>query len=118
MPLTLYSAHVLVLVPGVLEHEPVVLFLSLVAGGLLFEVVWRALVGQQQGPLEWLVGVASRRVRRAVLGPQGAQGPASHAGHGESRRSTRRQGCRPASEAVAGSAHRRPQFPHTERNDQ
>ncbi|GAA3066299.1 heparan-alpha-glucosaminide N-acetyltransferase domain-containing protein [Pseudonocardia yunnanensis] len=117
MPLTLYSAHVLVLVPGVLEHEPVVLFLSLVAGGLLFEVVWRALARQQQGPLEWLVGVASRRVRRAVLGPRGAEGPGSHAAHGESRQPTRRQGCRPASTVVAGSARPRPRSPHMERND-
>jgi hypothetical protein len=60
MPLTLYSAHVLVLVPGVLEHDPVVLFLALVDGGLLFEVLWRALARQQEGPLEWLVGAASR----------------------------------------------------------
>ncbi|GAA1214560.1 hypothetical protein [Pseudonocardia alaniniphila] len=94
MPLTLYSAHVLVLVAGVLEHEPVVLFLSLIAGGLLFEVLWRALARQQQGPLEWLVGAASRRVRRAVLGSRGAEGPASHAGHGELRRTPGRQRCR------------------------
>ncbi|WP_433285845.1 heparan-alpha-glucosaminide N-acetyltransferase domain-containing protein [Pseudonocardia sp. CA-142604] len=114
MPLTLYSAHVLVLVPGVLEHEPAVLFLSLIAGGLLFEVVWRALARQQQGPLEWLVGAASRRVRRAVRGPRGAAGPASHADHGESRQPTRRQGCRPASTVVAGSARPRPRFPHKE----
>jgi hypothetical protein len=117
MPLTLYSAHVLVLVLGVLEHEPVVLFLALVAGGLLFEVLWRALARQQQGPLEWLVGAASRRVRRAVLGPRGAEAQAAPAGHGESRRQRRRQVCRPASEVVAGSARRRPGSPHKERND-
>jgi Heparan-alpha-glucosaminide N-acetyltransferase, catalytic len=119
MPLTLYSAHVLVLVPGVLEHHPVVLYLSLVAGGLLFEVLWRAFVGQQQGPLEWLVGVASRRVRSAVLGAPGAEGPTSHVGHLScgGRRDSR--ACRPVSEAVAGSARRRPLFSHTEkRSDQ
>jgi hypothetical protein len=114
MPLTLYSAHVLVLVPGVLEHHPVVLYLSLVAGGLLFEVLWRAFVGQQ-GPLEWLVGVASRRVRSAVLGARGAEGPASHVGHVSrgGRRDSR--ACRPVSEAVAGSARRRPLFSHFEK---
>jgi hypothetical protein len=106
MPLTLYSAHVLVLVPGVLEHEPVVLYLSLVAGGLVFEVLWRAFVAQQQGPLEWLVGEASRRVRCAVLGVRGADGPTSHPGHGESGRSRREQGGRPVGKAVAGQVRR------------
>jgi uncharacterized membrane protein len=65
MALTLYTAHVLVLATGVLDDEPVLLYLLLIVGGCLFAMLWRRFVGQ--GPLERLVAEASGRARRAVL---------------------------------------------------
>jgi uncharacterized membrane protein YeiB len=65
MALTLYSVYVLVLTSRVLENSPVEQYLVLLAGTLLFAVLWRRLL--PQGPLEWLVAQFSRRARQAVL---------------------------------------------------
>jgi uncharacterized membrane protein YeiB len=66
MTLTLYSAQALVLATGVSEDRPLALYALLVAGALLFAVVWRR--HRDQGPLEELVGRAAGRARRAVSG--------------------------------------------------
>jgi len=65
MALTLYTAHVLVLATGVLDDEPVVLYLVLIVGACVFAMLWRRFVGQ--GPLERLVARLAGRARRAVL---------------------------------------------------
>jgi len=73
MTLTLYSAHVLLIAVGVFDDSELGQYLFLVAGSLLFASLWRR--RRAQGPLEGLVGRASGRARRAVLG-----GPAVPAG--------------------------------------
>ena len=53
MSLTLYSAHLVFLATGVLEDDPLLLFLAMVVGALAFASAWRLLF--RQGPLEALV---------------------------------------------------------------
>ncbi|MGW1722007.1 heparan-alpha-glucosaminide N-acetyltransferase domain-containing protein [Streptomyces sp. NPDC002306] len=67
MPLTLYSAHVLVLATGVLGDSPGLLYAALATGAPLFAVVWRQARGR--GPLETVVAAAARRARAAVTPP-------------------------------------------------
>jgi uncharacterized membrane protein YeiB len=66
MTLTVYSVNVLVLGWGLLEDDPLGLYLASVAGALVFAVLWRRWIGQ--GPLERIVAVAAGRARRAALG--------------------------------------------------
>ena len=65
MVLTLYSGYVLVLATGVLDNIRVEQYLVLLAGALMFAVLWRRFVGE--GPLETLVLELSRCVRRALI---------------------------------------------------
>ncbi|MGY1603682.1 heparan-alpha-glucosaminide N-acetyltransferase domain-containing protein [Geodermatophilus sp. SYSU D00815] len=67
MPLTLYTAHLLVLETDVLEDRPGTLYLLLVGAALVVAVAWRRWLGQ--GPLERLVAAGSGAARRAVLRP-------------------------------------------------
>lgn len=66
MPLTIYSAHVVVLaatiheVNGYLTDDSWPVLIALVVGSLAFAWVWRRFIGR--GPLEWLIGVASGRL--------------------------------------------------------
>lgn len=71
MPLTLYTAHLLVLWTGVLEDDPALLYVTMTVGMLGFAVAWRAAFGQ--GPLERMLGAASGRVRIAI--GSGRRGP-------------------------------------------
>lgn len=64
MPLTLYCAHVLFLATGLLGGAPGARYGVLVAGALLFAVVWRRTRGR--GPLEAVVAAAVRQVRRTA----------------------------------------------------
>lgn len=64
MALTLYTAHLLVLSTGLLSGSPPALYLSMVAGSLLFAHLWHARFAQ--GPLEGPVSAAARRARRGV----------------------------------------------------
>ncbi|WP_157802994.1 DUF418 domain-containing protein [Compostimonas suwonensis] len=65
MPLTIYTAHILVLVvskrqeAGVTTDDSWGLTIGLIVGSLLFASLWRRLVGR--GPLEWVVAKASMR---------------------------------------------------------
>jgi len=72
MPLTLYTTHVLFLATGALNGSPGLQYAALVAGSLLFAVVWRLTRGR--GPLEALVAGAARRARAWEQGrrPQGS----------------------------------------------
>jgi uncharacterized membrane protein YeiB len=65
MTLTFYSAHVPVLASGVLSDNPLALWLLLVAGALVFAVLWHRFQGQ--GPLERLVAIPADHARQAVL---------------------------------------------------
>ena len=64
MTLTLYCAHVLLLRTGVLQDDPLLLYVLMVVGALAFALLWRRWCGQ--GPLEWLVAVAAGRARRTA----------------------------------------------------
>ncbi|TQM14747.1 heparan-alpha-glucosaminide N-acetyltransferase domain-containing protein [Pseudonocardia kunmingensis] len=64
MALTLYSAHLVLLATGVLEDEPVVLFVLMVVGAGVFAVVWRRWLGQ--GPLERVVAIVAGTARRRL----------------------------------------------------
>jgi hypothetical protein len=48
----------------VLRDRPIVLYLAMVAGALVFALLWRRFVGP--GPLEGIVTTASSRIRRGV----------------------------------------------------
>jgi hypothetical protein len=65
MTLTIYSAHAFVLRAPMAEDHPLALYLLLVAGALVFAVLWNRWMGQ--GPLERLVGIPADRARQAVL---------------------------------------------------
>jgi Protein of unknown function (DUF418) len=65
MVLTLYCAYVVVLPTGVLGSSPAEQYPVLLAGALLFAVLWRRFLAD--GPLEFLVGQLSCRARHAVL---------------------------------------------------
>jgi uncharacterized membrane protein YeiB len=67
MTLTVYSAHAFVLLSPWTETHPLALYLLLVAGSLVFAVLWNRWMGQ--GPLERLVAIGANRARRAVLAP-------------------------------------------------
>jgi uncharacterized membrane protein YeiB len=64
MALTLYSAHLLLLATGILQDDPVLLYVLMVVGALAFALLWRRRF--RQGPLEWLVAVVAGRARRMV----------------------------------------------------
>jgi len=64
MALSLYSAHLLFLATAVLRDRPIELYLAMVAGALVFALLWRRFVGP--GPLESIVTTASSRIRRSV----------------------------------------------------
>lgn len=66
MTLTLYSAHLLALSFEVHYEQPVLWFLVQAVVAVVFAVLWRRALGQ--GPLERLVGRASRTGRDLVLG--------------------------------------------------
>ena len=68
MALTLYSAFVLVLATGMLRNNPAERYLVLLAGALLFALLWRRFLAD--GPLEWLMAQASgwRRVSDIAAG--------------------------------------------------
>jgi uncharacterized membrane protein len=66
MALTLYSAHLVLLATGVLDDDPVLLYLVMVAGALGLAAAWRRWF--TQGPLEKLVSVPATSTRRAVAG--------------------------------------------------
>jgi uncharacterized membrane protein YeiB len=76
MTLTVYSAQAVVLA-FVSTENLLALWLGLVAGALLFAVLWNRWMGQ--GPLERLVAIPADRARRAVLArdqaPSGPRGP-------------------------------------------
>jgi uncharacterized membrane protein YeiB len=65
MTLTVYSAHAFVLRSPWTEDHPLALYLLLVAGALVFAVLWHRWMGQ--GPLERLVAIPADRARAAVL---------------------------------------------------
>jgi uncharacterized membrane protein YeiB len=64
MTLTIYSAHLFVLASGLLDDN-MALYLVLVAGALIFAVVWNRF--HDQGPLEKLVATVAGKARRKVL---------------------------------------------------
>ncbi|MEU6347821.1 heparan-alpha-glucosaminide N-acetyltransferase domain-containing protein [Streptomyces sp. NPDC047072] len=72
MPLTLYSAHVLLLATGALSGSPDLLYALMASGALLYAVVWRHTVGR--GPLETIVAVSARKARVAAT-PQPPEEP-------------------------------------------
>jgi uncharacterized membrane protein YeiB len=79
MTLTVYAAHAVVLATPLFRGDDLALWLTLVAGALVFGVLWQRWMGQ--GPLERLVALAANRARSAVLdapaGPgSGASGSA------------------------------------------
>jgi uncharacterized membrane protein YeiB len=88
MTLTVYCAHALVLNSGLLEDNDLALWLVLVAGALVFAVLWNRWMGQ--GPLERLVAIGANRARRAVLDrpPQGQGGPSGDAEPSETTKGT------------------------------
>lgn len=79
MPLTLYTAHLIVLWTGVLDDQPALLFAVMTVAMILFAVAWRATYGQ--GPLERMLAAASGRTRRLVAGrstrPRGEAPPSA-----------------------------------------
>jgi uncharacterized membrane protein len=64
MSLTLYVGHLVLLATGVQDGHPVLTFLAMVVGALVFATVWRHRFGQ--GPLEAIVARSSAIVRRGV----------------------------------------------------
>lgn len=64
MTLTLYSAHLVVLWSGLLDGEPLALYLVMVVAAIVFALLWRRRFGQ--GPLERLVAKVAGRSRQAV----------------------------------------------------
>jgi uncharacterized membrane protein YeiB len=88
MTLTIYCAHAPVLNSGLLEDNDLALWLLLVAGALVFAVLWNRWMGQ--GPLERLVAIGANRARRAVLDrpPQGQGGPGGDAEPSETTKGT------------------------------
>ena len=64
MVLTLYTLHLVVLATGVLEDSPLLLFVLMVAGAVVFALLWGRWFGQ--GPLERPVTVAAGWARRAT----------------------------------------------------
>ncbi len=68
MPLTIYSAHLVILWTEVLDRRPHVLFVVIVVAAVAFAVLWRRRFGQ--GPLERVLAGASRRARDAVSRPR------------------------------------------------
>jgi uncharacterized membrane protein len=64
MSLTLYSAHLLLLATGILQDDPMLLYVLMVAGALTFAHLWRRRF--TRGPLELLVAMAAGRARRTV----------------------------------------------------
>jgi uncharacterized membrane protein YeiB len=65
MTLTVYSAHAFILATPLFSDNDLALWLTLVAGALIFAVLWDRWMGQ--GPLERLVAIGANRARRAVL---------------------------------------------------
>ncbi|GAA3041009.1 hypothetical protein GCM10010464_00740 [Pseudonocardia yunnanensis] len=65
MVLTLYCGYVVVVATGVLGSSPAEQYPVLLAGALLFAVLWRRFLAE--GPLEFLVAQLARRARHAVL---------------------------------------------------
>jgi uncharacterized membrane protein len=64
MPLTIYSAHLLLLATGILPDNPMLLYVLMVAAALAFAHLWRRWF--TRGPLEWLVATAAGHARRTV----------------------------------------------------
>jgi uncharacterized membrane protein len=64
MSLTLYSAHLLLLATGVLQDDPMLLYLLMVVSALAFAQLWRRRF--TRGPLESLVATAAGHARRTV----------------------------------------------------
>jgi uncharacterized membrane protein YeiB len=73
MTLTVYSAHAFVLLSPWTTTHPLAIYLLLVAGALVFAVLWNRWMGQ--GPLERLVAIGANRARSAVLGAPTGSGP-------------------------------------------
>ncbi|MFP5416285.1 MAG: Pls/PosA family non-ribosomal peptide synthetase [Actinomycetes bacterium] len=67
MPLTLYTAHLIMASVPALPHGWIGFFLQL-AVLLVFALLWRAVA--DRGPLEWVVNAVTKAVREAVTGPQ------------------------------------------------
>jgi uncharacterized membrane protein YeiB len=65
MTLTIYSAHAFVLDWALPTRHLLALWLGLVAGALVFAVLWHRFLGQ--GPLERLVAIPADHARQAVL---------------------------------------------------
>jgi uncharacterized membrane protein YeiB len=88
MTLTVYSAHAFVLATPLFSDNDLALWLTLVAGALIFAVLWNHWFGQ--GPLERLVAIGADRARRAVLDhpPQGQGGPGGDAEPSETTKGT------------------------------
>jgi uncharacterized membrane protein YeiB len=88
MTLTIYSAHAFVLATPLFSDNDLALWLTLVAGALIFAVLWNHWFGQ--GPLERLVAIGADRARRAVLDhpPQGQGGPGGDAEPSETTKGT------------------------------
>jgi uncharacterized membrane protein YeiB len=64
MSLTLYSAHLLLLATGILQDDPMLLYVLMVVSALAFAHLWRRRFGR--GPLERLVAMAAGHARRTV----------------------------------------------------
>jgi uncharacterized membrane protein YeiB len=73
MTLTVYAAHAIVLATPLFRDDELALWLVIVAGALVFAVVWNRWMGQ--GPLERLVASAANRARSAVLAALTGAGP-------------------------------------------
>jgi uncharacterized membrane protein len=65
MSLTIYSAHLLLLATGILQDDPMLLYVLMVAGALTFAHLWRRRF--TRGPLEWLVAITAGHARRTVV---------------------------------------------------
>lgn len=70
MPLTLYSAHLVLIATGILGDWPTLLFIVMVFSAVVFATLWRRQQGQ--GPLEHVVGDVSGWVKRGVLAGRSA----------------------------------------------
>ena len=61
MTLTLYTAHLLVLTSGLLDQNPVALYVVMAVGALTFAIAWRRT--EAKGPLEAAVAWCCGSVR-------------------------------------------------------
>lgn len=73
MPLTIYSAHLVVLATPLLERRPRALFLAMTVAAMVFAVAWRRMRGQ--GPMERLLASLAGRARDAAARRSGGGSP-------------------------------------------